>query len=78
MADRMKISNKTSFELRLVLEPIADSYDIGPGEEVEISGSLGFNGEAFNIELYPENAIGIWVSDDAVVYQNDRRKEPIV
>jgi hypothetical protein len=66
----LSIKNNSPQQLRIILEPWADSYDLEPGEQAEINGEFTKSNGSSLVEVYPDNCLSIWVSEKTTVYKN--------
>ncbi|MEA3062658.1 MAG: hypothetical protein QOJ94_2439 [Sphingomonadales bacterium] len=75
MSKTVIVQNKTHEEMRLMLEPLGEVYDIPPNVEVEIRGGRRLT-DGLRIELYPENTVSVWVPFDVDVLCNQEVVQP--
>ena len=57
------IKNEAEDVLRIMIEPIARSYDLLPGEEVEIRGSWNATRSEPMFEFHGQSFVALWVTE---------------
>ena len=69
--DILSISNKTNLPLRVMLEPLADTFDIAPSDTAEVTCEFALHGQPVEVEFHPENFISIWTIGEVRVNLGD-------
>lgn len=65
---KIALSNKASSTLRVMLEPIGDTFDIGPLQ----TGELHLLEEDVQIDFCEDSFVSLWTRGDVKVLLNDR------
>lgn len=67
MKNNLLISNDTQIDLRVMLEPNADVFDINPASFAEVIADFANSPEPLQIVVHPDSCISIWIIGDVYV-----------
>ena len=65
--DALPIRNNSGETLRVMLEPLAEIYDVPPGGKIVIRQVSSDGSDGFVVDYWPENFLAVWVPGEVVV-----------
>ena len=71
------VRNKTRDTLRVMIEPIAQAYDIPSESEVVVSMDHASDPKGLEIEVWDDNFISLWVTSEVSVSLAGKKLEPL-
>jgi hypothetical protein len=74
---RVIIYNRANIDLRLMIEPVGESYDVAPGLAVELSGAFDLDEGILELEHWGDNTISVFAPAETIVTSRNSRLRPI-
>jgi hypothetical protein len=74
----MPIRNQSDKTLRVMIEPLARVYDVPPGGEILIRPVSSEGSDRFEVEVWPDNFLSVWVPGDVLVESDGRILPPVL